>query len=625
MSHVQQIRIPSARNTQARLLPTDQHHFHIPDHILAVLCSAHCLDNVQEAFPVLSAPLRSDNYLAVMHLLLYCEEFYGIAQPENLRIPRARNGRAAGLREMDRVLLVRSGTYLGSDFQAHSGRIEEIQTASRPPTIHIRLDHAFTDPPPSNSTMDICRAGSRVAFRQLHNAVESVFRAMGPRFLFPVAIENNDALDETFAENGAWTYCSTILDAVQRKAVDWVCSGDSSSALHEPVDFAPYIITGAAGTGKTSVVLEILHQLTVNSTAFRVLVCGHSDASVVRLIESFLCTANSPSYVFVTNDAGTDRLPPAIRSHAYTADTVDHAIRSRLIFAAVGAVMRLTDQFKPQHDLFTHIIVDDAGMLTEPETLASVALLGGAKSGKVVLVGDVHQLLPEVGADVARACGLQNSLLFRLLDHYCKTGLTQKFVTTLPKNYRIQSPPLLLPSSLFWEDVGYDPEITDRNPNSRQPAIYFCECDGLQYTDAALLSPYNRQEAEKLVDYWMEINADGTKTEEVGIITPFVGQMRRIENLLKAKMPGVPLPKVGLPSAFVNDEKDVILISCVQSYPYLSVAGQGFLNAPEMSYMALSRARKHVCIVGNSEYLMCREDIFWKQFIDILKNSRLMD
>lgn len=57
--------------------------------------------------------------------------------------------------------------------------------------------------------------------------------------------------------------------------------------------------------------------------------------------------------------------------------------------------------------IFTHVIVDDAGMLTEPETLCAVSLFQSSEEGRVVLVGDTCQMPPEVGAEVARKYGLQ--------------------------------------------------------------------------------------------------------------------------------------------------------------------------------------------------------------------------
>lgn len=70
-------------------------------------------------------------------------------------------------------------------------------------------------------------------------------------------------------------------------------------------------------------------------------------------------------------------------------------------------------KFKSGH--FTHAIIDEAGQCTEPEIAIPISLVD-KDCGQIILAGDPHQLGPIVLSPVAKKCGLDKSLLSRLLD-----------------------------------------------------------------------------------------------------------------------------------------------------------------------------------------------------------------
>lgn len=70
-------------------------------------------------------------------------------------------------------------------------------------------------------------------------------------------------------------------------------------------------------------------------------------------------------------------------------------------------------KFKSGH--FTHAIIDEAGQCTEPEINIPISLID-REYGQIILAGDPHQLGPIVLSPVAKKCGLEKSLLSRLLD-----------------------------------------------------------------------------------------------------------------------------------------------------------------------------------------------------------------
>ena len=92
---------------------------------------------------------------------------------------------------------------------------------------------------------------------------------------------------------------------------------------------------------------------------------------------------------------------------------------------------------------FTHVIIDEAGQMTEPECLIPISV---APCSKVVLTGDPKQLGAVVKSPLAEHFGLGVSLMERLMSNkmYMKNmdlygdhgGYNPQLVTKLINNYR---------------------------------------------------------------------------------------------------------------------------------------------------------------------------------------------
>ena len=99
--------------------------------------------------------------------------------------------------------------------------------------------------------------------------------------------------------------------------------------------------------------------------------------------------------------------------------------------------------FNCDNELFTHVIIDEAAQITEPECLIPIA---AAPNSKVILAGDPKQLGAVVKSGLAKKSGLDVSLVERLMENKLyeqKThseagqgGYNPKLITKLTKNYR---------------------------------------------------------------------------------------------------------------------------------------------------------------------------------------------
>lgn len=136
------------------------------------------------------------------------------------------------------------------------------------------------------------------------------------------------------------------------------------------------------------------------------------------------------------NSIERDQVPDEIRQHCLTADiaaprskcepenpfengirvqcTSDKLTMYRILISTCstfGSLLQM--KFKPGH--FTHAIIDESGQCTEPEIAIPISLID-RNDGQIILAGDPHQLGPVVLSSAGRRCGLDKSLLSRLLD-----------------------------------------------------------------------------------------------------------------------------------------------------------------------------------------------------------------
>jgi ATP-dependent RNA/DNA helicase IGHMBP2 len=246
---------------------------------------------------------------------------------------------------------------------------------------------------------------------------------------------------------------------------------------------------------------------------------------------------------------------------------------------------------------FALALVDEATQATEPLTL-----LAFLRAERVVLAGDHQQLPPTVLSAEAAKGGLATSLFQRLVETYGKDVHRM-----LEVQYRMNDALMSLISESFYGGrLRAHPEVASRTlagvlePEADVDAPPFLFLDtagkGFEETQEARSESYdNKGEAALLLARVKRLLSNGLAPTSLAVITPYRGQASVLQAALEGT--GVEVDSV---DAFQGREADAVLLSCVRSNPEANV---GFLADLRRMNVALSRARRHLYVVGDSATL----------------------
>ncbi len=260
---------------------------------------------------------------------------------------------------------------------------------------------------------------------------------------------------------------------------------------------------------------------------------------------------------------------------------------------------------------FPRILIDEATQATEPATL--VPIVRGCK--QLVLVGDHKQLPPTVISSRAEEMGLNISLFERLIE----LGINS---TMLLKQYRMHPCIADFPSRQSYQGL-----LSNGVSQQERPApigliwpdfenpVAFLPVDGGEIVSPDGHSKANPTEAGwvlKMVDSILQ--GGDISPNDIGIITPYNGQVRVIHDLMETsggmekggKWNGVEVRSV---DGYQGREKEVIILSAVRSNPDGNV---GFLDDSRRLNVALTRAKRGLVVIGDPKTLRNQRDWdFW--------------
>ena len=224
------------------------------------------------------------------------------------------------------------------------------------------------------------------------------------------------------------------------------------------------------------------------------------------------------------------------------------------------------------------------------------------RADKFVLVGDDKQLEPIDEKDLPTA--LNESVFTRLKRHYEEIGDTKSY-TFLDTQYRMNKEIADISSEIFYDnqlrtadmvaneklDIDIDDAVL-----SKDNSVVFIDFKGSGTCHITHRGTHYNESEIRVIHGIISRILQSTNNCEIGIITPYRLQREKIKEILGDISD---LVEVDTVDRFQGREKDVIIFSFVRAS---GNAGK-FLNNHSRLNVAITRARKKLIILGNSDVL----------------------
>ncbi|GJN21866.1 hypothetical protein PR202_gb09387 [Eleusine coracana subsp. coracana] len=286
--------------------------------------------------------------------------------------------------------------------------------------------------------------------------------------------------------------------------------------------------------------------------------------------------------------------------------------RAKSVLCTASSSYRLYYLQTPQP--FDIVVVDEAAQLKECESLIPIQLPGVRH---VVLIGDEHQLPALVKSQVCDGADFGRSLFQRL------SSLGQP-KHLLDVQYRMHPRISKFPVSSFYENrITNGPNVLHRSYERRHltgpmyGSYSFINIDsGSESTgkgDRSLLNTVEVAAVVRIVQRLFKESVDTRSRVRVGVVSPYKGQVRAIQEKLgkKYEMHEGFSVKVRSVDGFQGAEEDVIIFSAVRSN---SSGKIGFLADLNRTNVALTRAKHCLWILGNAKTLAGGKTI-WREIV----------
>jgi ssDNA-binding Zn-finger/Zn-ribbon topoisomerase 1 len=270
---------------------------------------------------------------------------------------------------------------------------------------------------------------------------------------------------------------------------------------------------------------------------------------------------------------------------------------------------------------FDTVVIDEASMLMPP----LIYYAAGLGTQSVTVTGDFRQLPPIVMSDERLAADWLKCDVFE------KAGIPERLrrreptphLVALGTQYRMREPICAVVNKLFYTDhpLRSDPSVNRGGgpfPLSEAPLLYVDTAPFRPWT-ALRVGTYSRYNlfhallVRNIVLHLAETGflPDGTEPNDaVGAVAPYASQARLIQALLDDRLGARAAGVAATVHRFQGNEKRAMLLDLTDS---LGVRLGRFLQAARIEEdgarllnVAASRARHHVIVVGNFEYLRAK-------------------
>ncbi|EDV96181.1 probable RNA helicase armi [Drosophila grimshawi] len=669
-------------STKRRFIKTHFAGYDVPDRLLQIVLKTERVQDMLQLltnqYPYLEELLSYENYAKRFDTLLFLEEIEYMINFRNFDRERAhfqRDGKYLSL-HVENLAERRPSLVLGDSVNAINPWVENsVYQGIIHKVLFDRVLLKFNASFQQQYNSEDYRLEfhfSRYGFRKQHYAVNHITDYLGQHFLFPskVTKRDNPQLDIQFRDDVMHLYDDQLpwfnpqLNSIQKRAIYNILRGES--------DRIPYVIFGPPGTGKTVTLVETVLQLVYNLPGARVLVGTPSNSSAdlitKRIIDSNVLQPGEFVRLVSHNQVEKDLVPPELMNYCATIEIgiLDDSHDS-IIVTDSGLKLRCPANFLGKHRVtistcstlgnfiqmdfpsghFTHLLIDEAGQCTEPETMVPIALVAQKRS-QVILAGDPMQLQAIVSSRHAVEFGLPLSFLERLLQTAPYRRDLQRFpdssgynpdvLTKLLYNYRAIPSIMSVYSRLFYDNEliaqiskedSHEAQLlarlqsplfnTENTP--RTHGAFFHGILGENRQDMDSPSWYNVVEAVEVFKMCCKLYGQNVSPQNIGIMSPYSKQVKVLRTLFIGA--DMDMPKIGSVEEFQGQERDIMLISTVrssqdnlQSDARLSL---GFVHSSKRMNVAVSRARCLMVIFGNPQLLAL--DDCWRHLILYCANN----
>ncbi len=254
-------------------------------------------------------------------------------------------------------------------------------------------------------------------------------------------------------------------------------------------------------------------------------------------------------------------------------------------------------------------IIEEAGEVMEPHVITSLT----QHTQQLILIGDHKQLKPKTNCDeIGRKYKLNISLFERLVNNDFP-------VVTLKIQHRMRPEISRLVSKHIYDGCIEDSESVHKYDNVKGMVhnMFFINHHEYESHDEDESSPFNTHEATFVIYLCKYLILNGHKSDNITIITPYLGQLREIKEHSKLACVNV---KVSTVDNFQGEENDIILLSLVRSNKEEDI---GFTRFKNRVCVAMSRAKKGFYCIGNF-CTFIKKSKLWQLIFSDLKEANLI-
>lgn len=395
-----------------------------------------------------------------------------------------------------------------------------------------------------------------------------------------------------------------IRQAVQRGEKVLTCAPSNLAVdnIFERLLALPELATGGnvVRIGHPARVLPALRDQTLD-----LLVENHPDMKLVRKLtkEAHALRASAGKYTRAKPEPGA-RQEMRAEAKAMLADArrLEEQLVERIFSAArvVCATLTGLDDRLLRGYRFDRCVIDEAAQSTEPGSWIPLRY-----SQRLVLAGDHCQLPPTILSQDAATGGLGVSLMERLLQ---QANNPTTLARQLDVQYRMHQQIMEFSSQTFYGGTLVAAPTVAAHLLCDLPSVIandltavpvaFIDTAGADYSEA--LEPdgesrFNEGEAEVVQRKVMQLAEAGLAPTQISIISPYSAQVRLLRDRLKPYVDqGL---EIGSIDGFQGRENEAVIISLVRSNGEGEI---GFLADTRRMNVALTRARRHLIIIGDS-------------------------